>query len=201
MPNKSWFKNRLKDSFFLKAKKENYRSRAAYKLTEILQKYKMVKPGSSLLDVGAAPGSWTQVLTEIAGPRGRIVSVDLLEIVPIEGSHIIQGDIRDPAIQEMIGKLCPNRFDTIFSDMAPNTTGVHHADTGNSVDLVNLVLDLSKIWLKPNGNFVAKVFEGGEYKELHSKAKSLFTFAKSFKPTASLSESREIFLVCQGYKN
>jgi len=179
----------------LKAKRENYRSRAAYKLLEILEKYNLVNPDSNILDLGSAPGSWLQVLVNFVGKKGLVVGVDLKEVVPIEGTEILLGDIRDPAIQEKIRRLAPNGFDSVFSDLAPSTTGVHHADTGNSTELVHLVLDICSTMLKPEGNFAAKVFEGGEYKELHSRAKSMFEMAKSFKPSASLSESREIYLI------
>lgn len=199
MPNKNWFQNRLRDPFLLKARKENYRSRAAFKLVQILQKYKLIRPGNRVLDLGAAPGSWSQVLVKEVGPKGQVVGIDLLEIVPLDGASLIKGDICDPKNQAEIARLAPNGFDAIFSDMAPNTSGVHHADCGNSADLVHLVLDLSAQWLKPGGNFAAKVFEGAEYKDLHSRTKRLFQFAKSYKPEASLSESREIYLIGQGY--
>lgn len=199
MPNKNWYQARLKDPFLLKARKENYRSRAAFKLLQILEKYKLCKPGQKVLDIGAAPGSWTQVLSKAVGPKGLVVGVDLLPIDPLERAKLFQGDIRSPEIQAKISELAPQGYDSIFSDMAPNTTGVHHADTGNSVELVGLVLDFCPKWLKPGGNFVAKVFEGGDYKDLHSRVKSLFGFAKSYKPEASLSESREIYLVAQNF--
>jgi len=201
MPNKSWFQARLKDPFLLKARRENYRSRAAYKLQEINEKYRLIKPGQSLLDLGAAPGSWTQIALEILRGKGKIIGVDLLDIDPIENAILLKGDIRDLQIQNEIRKLCPQGFDTIISDMAPNTTGVHHADTANSAELVSLVLELCPIFLKPGGSLAAKVFEGGEYKELHSKVKSMFGFAKSFNPKASLSKSREVYIVAMNFQN
>jgi 23S rRNA (uridine2552-2'-O)-methyltransferase len=200
MSNKSWYQARLKDPFLLKARKENYRSRAAYKLQEMLEKYPLCRSGNKVLDVGAAPGSWTQVLLEKVGTKGLVIGVDLLPIEELAGAHLLTGDICDLAVQESIKKLCPQPFDAIFSDMAPNTTGIHHADTGQSVELVNLVLDLCPHWLKTGGHFIAKVFEGAEYKELHTKVKSLFGFAKSYKPSASLAQSREIYLIGQDYR-
>lgn len=200
MATPRWFQQRLRDPFLQKAHRENYRSRAAYKLQEIAEKYKLLKPGSHVLDLGAAPGSWTQVVVQVVGAKGLVVGIDLLEVEPIEGAHLIQGDIRDPKKQEEIRALSKRPFDLILSDMAPNTTGVHHADTANSVELVQLALELANTWLRPGGAFVAKLFEGAEYKELHTFAKSRFGFAKSFKPKASLAASREIYLVCQDFK-
>lgn len=200
MATPRWFQQRLRDPFLQKAHRENFRSRAAYKLQEIAEKYKLLRPGAHVLDLGAAPGSWTQVAIQTVGAKGLVVGIDLLAIDPIEGAHLIQGDIRDPKKQEEIKGLSKRPFDLILSDMAPNTTGVHHADTANSVELVQLALELSHTWLRPGGSFVAKLFEGAEYKELHTFAKSLFGFAKSFKPKASLAASREIYLVCQEFK-
>jgi len=200
MATPRWFQQRLRDPFLQKAHRENFRSRAAYKLQEIAEKYKLLRPGSHVLDLGAAPGSWTQVAMQAVGSKGLVVGIDLLAIEPVDGAHLIQGDIRDPKKQEEIKALSKRPFDLILSDMAPNTTGVHHADTANSVELVQLALELAHTWLKPGGSFVAKLFEGAEYKELHTLAKSLFGFAKSFKPKASLAQSREIYLVCQDFK-
>jgi len=200
VPNPNWFQQRLRDPFLKKAHSESLRSRAAYKLQEIHEKYKLIKPNHKVLDLGCAPGSWTQIAAKFLSPKGLLVGIDLVATEPVEGATILQGDIRDKAMQTKIRELCPNRFDLILSDMAPNTTGVHHADTANSADLVSLVLDLCSEWLKPGGSMVAKVFEGSEYQALHKRAKSLFDFAKSVNPEASLSRSREVYLVGQGYR-
>ncbi|NCB40629.1 MAG: RlmE family RNA methyltransferase, partial [Erysipelotrichia bacterium] len=157
---KAWFKNRLNDHYLQKSRADDYRSRAAYKLEEIDQKYRLIRPGMKILDLGAAPGSWTQyALRKVAG-KAKIVAIDLLEIAPIEGATILQGDIRDQQKQAQIIELAPNGLDLILSDMAPDTTGVHYADTENSAILVHLALDIAEKLLKPGGSFVAKVFEG-----------------------------------------
>lgn len=200
MPQKSWMKDRLKDHFLLKSRRECYRSRAAYKLQEINQKYQIISPGETILDLGAAPGSWTQIIVENLKGRGSVVSVDLLPIEPLDGAKIVQGDVREKSVQMILKELAPRGFDVIVSDMAPHTTGIHHADTSNSADLVILVLDLCLTLLKPGGSFVAKVFEGVEYKEVQMKAKSLFSFVKSCSPKASLSKSREIYLVALDFQ-
>ena len=197
---KAWFKNRLNDHYLQKSRADDYRSRAAYKLEEIDQKYRLIRPGMKILDLGAAPGSWTQyALRKVAG-KAKIVAIDLLEIAPIEGATILQGDIRDQQKQAQIIELAPNGLDLILSDMAPDTTGVHYADTENSAILVHLALDIAEKLLKPGGSLVAKVFEGAEYQQLLQRAKKLFGFAKSFNPKASLNRSRELFLIAQDFK-
>lgn len=197
---KAWFKDRLNDHYLQKSRVDDYRSRAAYKLEEIDQKYKLIKPGMKILDLGAAPGSWTQYALRKVNGKAKIVAIDLLEIAPIEGAIILQGDIRDPQKQAQIIELAPNGLDLILSDMAPDTTGVHFADTENSALLVHLALDIAEKLLRQGGNFVAKVFEGAEYQQLLQRTRKLFGFAKSFNPKASLTRSREIFLVAMDFK-
>lgn len=197
---KAWFKDRLNDHYLQKSRADSYRSRAAYKLEEIDQKYKLIKPGQKILDLGAAPGSWTQYVLRKVNGKAKVVAIDLLEIFPIEGAIIIRGDIRDSANQAQIIELAPHGLDVILSDMAPDTTGVHYADTENSALLVHLALDIAEKLLKPGGSFVAKVFEGAEYQQLLQRTRKLFGFAKSFNPKASLTRSREIFLVAQDFK-
>ena len=200
MAKKAWFNNRLNDHYLKKSRRDNYRSRAVYKLEEIDQKYKLLKPKMSVLDLGAAPGSWSQYVATAIGTKGKIIAIDLLPISPIEGVYIIEGDIRDQENRDEISKLAKGKVDVLLSDMAPDTTGVHHTDTEDSALLVHLALDMAEKLLKPGGSFVAKVFEGSEYKELLDRAKKMFGFAKSFNPKASLSRSREIFLVAQKFK-
>ncbi len=197
---KAWYKNRLNDHYLLKARADNYRSRAAYKLEEIDKKYRLLRPGQKILDLGAAPGSWSQYAMRTLKGRGSIIAIDLLEIEPIKGVTIIQGDFLDESNQEKIIELAPEGLDLILSDIAPDTTGIHHADTDSSVKMVNLALDMAEKLLKPKGSLVAKVFEGGEYHLLLRRAKGMFQMAKSFHPKASLSRSRELFLVAQNYK-
>lgn len=200
MAVKAWFKDRLNDPWLRKARQEQFRSRAAYKLEEIHRKYKILKPGMKILDLGAAPGSWTQMALNCMNGKGLVVAIDLLPIEPIAGALIIQGDIRAEESQKLIAEAGKGKFDVILSDMAPDTTGIHHADTSNSAALVALALDLCDRWLKPGGSFVAKVFEGSEFKDLHAQAKKHFDFLKSVNPEASLARSREVYLVGTGYK-
>lgn len=197
---KAWFKDRLNDHYLQKSRIDDFRSRAAYKLEEIDQKYKLIKPGQKILDLGAAPGSWTQYALRKVNGKAKVIAIDLLEIAPIEGAIIIRGDIRAPENQARIIELAPHGLDIILSDMAPDTTGVHFADTENSALLVHLALDIAEKLLKPGGSFVAKVFEGAEYLPLLQRTRKLFGFAKSFNPKASLTRSREIFMVAQDFR-
>lgn len=197
---KAWFKNRLNDHFLLKSRVDDYRSRAAYKLEEINQKYNLLKPGCKVLDLGAAPGSWSQYVMRTVKGNAKIIAIDLLEIEPIDGVTILQGDFLDEKNQNKIIELAPKGLDLILSDIAPDTTGLHYADTENSFIMVNLALDIAQKLLKPGGSFVAKVFEGAEYQTLLKRARSMFEFAKSFNPKASLNRSRELFLVARNFK-
>lgn len=200
MSNKAWFKKRLEDPYLKKAQQEGYRSRAAYKLEEIDKKYKLIKPGQKILDAGAAPGSWCEYAINKTKQKATIIAIDLLEIEPIKNVKIIKGDICDKNKQSQIKELAAGKLDLILSDMAPDTTGIHHADTESSTQLVHTLLDLAQLTLKNKGSFVAKVFEGAEYSQLLKRAKQMFTFAKSFSPKASLKQSRELYLVAIDFK-
>ena len=140
---KAWFKNRLNDHFLLKSRADDYRSRAAYKLEEINQKYNLLKPGCKVLDLGAAPGSWSQYVMRTVKGNAKIIAIDLLEIEPIDGVTILQGDFLDEKNQNKIIELAPKGLDLILSDIAPDTTGLHYADTENSFIMVNLALDIA----------------------------------------------------------
>lgn len=200
MTNKAWFKERLQDPFLLKARQDDYRSRAAYKLIEIAGKYGIIRPGFTVLDLGAAPGSWSQIALKLAGKKGTVVAIDLLDIANIDHVNIIKGDLRDAQVIAKAESFTPKGFDAIISDAAPDTTGVHFADSSDSTELVHSILDLYIPLLKPGGSFTAKVFEGSEFKKLLDRIRKLFKFAKSFSPKASLSRSREVYVVAQGYE-
>ncbi len=201
MANKAWFQQRLRDPFLQRAHRENYRSRAAYKLLEIQEKHRILAAGNRVLDLGCAPGSWTQVVAKIVGAKGVVIGIDLLDTEPVEGATLVRGDFTDMRIRtDLLARFGGKKCDAVLSDMAPNTTGIHHADTERSRELVDLALSTAIEMLKPGGHFVAKVFEGPEYRELLMRAKKAFEFAKSFAPEASLKHSREIFLVAKGFR-
>ncbi len=189
----------LHDQFFRKAKAEGYLARSAYKLTEIDDRYKLLRRGDAVLDVGCSPGSWMQVAAERIGKRGVVIGIDLKEVdVEIAPNvHAVQGDITQIDPNELLGAN-GKKFDVVLSDMAPNTTG--HGDDLRSADLCRALLGLLPALLRKNGNLTMKVLEGAEYTALLSETKAMFRAAKGFKPAASREMSNEMFIVAHGYK-
>lgn len=190
---------KLHDRFFKQAKAEGYLARSAYKLKEIQEKRKILRPGSRVLDLGCAPGSWLQVASEIVGPKGAVVGIDLQEVGPgfAENVHAVQGDIYKVQPTDLLA-LSRGLFDAVISDMAPSTTG--HGDDFLSVRLCRRVLELLPPLLKPGGNLAMKVLEGSEFPELLKECKALFREVRPLKPEASRDISREIFIVGLGYR-
>jgi 23S rRNA (uridine2552-2'-O)-methyltransferase len=189
----------VQDHFFKEARREGYRSRAAYKLLEIDDRRKVLAKGDLVLDCGAAPGSWMQVAAARVGPEGRILGVDLM---PIEANGLpgnvttFEGDVREIDLVEALG----DRADVVLSDMALSTTGTPSADQFRSAHLCGELLDLLPALLRRGGNCVMKVFEGEAYPELLQRSARMFDRAKGFKPQASRSESVEIYVVCHDFK-
>ena len=187
----------VQDHWFRQAKREGYRSRAAFKLTEIDDKKKVLSKGDRVLDCGAAPGSWCQVAARRVGPRGSVVGVDLKSIdssgLP-PNVTLLEADLREIELESIGGTM----FDVVLSDMAPDTTGDHFGDHHRSIRLCNELLDRAHIWLRPGGNLVMKVFEGEAYRDLLDRAGAMFSKAKGFKPVASRGESVEMFVICAG---
>ena len=184
--------------YFKQAKREGYRSRAAYKLIEIDERKKVLRSGYRVLDLGAAPGSWSQVAARRVGRRGEVIGVDLKLIDPTgvpENVRFIECDLREVSFEELGGLP----FDVIVSDMAPDTTGDPFGDHHRSMRLCNELLDRSAHWLKPGGNLVMKVFEGEAYRDLLGRVQNEFDKGKGFKPKASRTESVEMFVVAHGY--
>ena len=184
----------LQDHFFREAKRNGYRSRAAYKLIEIDDKKKIFNSGDVVLDLGAAPGSWLQVAAKRVGKHGTVIGVDLKEIEGFESNQItlMQDDVTTLSPESFDGEL----FDVILSDMAPNTTGTRTIDHHGSVNLCHTALKLSRRLLKPTGNLVMKVLEGEAYKALLDLAATYFESAKGYKPKASRAISTEMYIVC-----
>ena len=185
----------LHDFFFKEAKRNGFRSRAAYKLTEIDDKKHIFKKSNIVLDLGCAPGSWLQVVSQRVGPSGKAIGVDLQEVdqtnLP-KNVTTLQKDVTLLTPDTFDGEL----FDVVLSDMAPNTTGVRTTDHHGSVRLCNCALDLSTSLLKPHGNLVMKVLEGEAYPDLLERCSKMFEFAKGFKPKASRAISTEMFVIC-----
>ncbi|MBY0113272.1 MAG: RlmE family RNA methyltransferase [Phycisphaerales bacterium] len=189
----------LHDEFFKKAKAEGYLARSAYKLKEIQERHRILRSGMKVVDLGCAPGSWLQVASEIVGPKGLVIGIDLQEVRPglAENVHTIVGDIFKTDAAALL--LDPDaKFNAVISDMAPSTTG--HGDDAISVRLCRRVLELLPAMLAPGGSCVMKVLEGGGYPELLKDCQRLFAKAKGLKPKASRDLSREIFIVAEGYK-
>lgn len=190
-----------KDSFYKKAKLEGYRSRASYKLLELNQKYKLFRKNDAVLDVGAAPGGWSQVALQLLGEKGIVVAVDILDINPLNDKrfHFIKGDIRDENTLSEITKYASS-FDIVISDIAPNTTGQKFVDHQNSINLIKIVINFIMKTLKKNGIFLFKLFDGEERESLVKDLKELFEDIKIIRPDATRKNSFEIYLICKGYK-
>ncbi len=207
--NKAWLHDHINDPYVKLATKEGYRARAAYKLKEIDESLGLVKPGQLVVDLGCAPGAWSQYLRRRMSPggaaagelNGTIVSLDLLPMEPIEGVTFLQGDFReDDLLQQLLGVLSGRKADLVVSDMAPNLSGIHSADAARVSHLIELAIDFVQNHLKPEGALVAKVFHGSGYDELVKLFKANFRVVKPFKPKASRDKSAETFLVGVGLK-
>ena len=194
--SKNWIKGHVKDPFVIQAQKDGYRSRAAYKLIEIDKKYKIIKSGITAVDLGAAPGGWSQVLSKKIGLKGKVVGIDLLEVSPIKGIDFIQGDfMQEEILNEMVDKLENKPVDLVISDMAPNITGIKTVDQTGAMYLTELALDFSLKWLKPGGHFLVKTFIGADFDELVKKMRPEFEKVITVKPKASRDRSSEVYLL------
>jgi 23S rRNA (uridine2552-2'-O)-methyltransferase len=200
--SKAWMHEHINDEFVKRAQKEGYRARAAYKLTEIDDKDKLIKPGMTIVDLGATPGSWSQVVMQRLKGQGRIIALDLLEMEPIKGVEFIQGDFREDAVlKQLENSLNGKQVDLVIADMAPNITGITIVDQAGAAYLTELALEFSKEWLKPNGNFLVKVFIGEGFDEILKNMRLLFDKVVTRKPKASRGRSNEVYLLGIGRKN
>ncbi len=196
MANKNWRKQQGKDKFFRMAKEEGYRARSAYKLEGINQKFRVLRKGDRVLDIGAAPGSWSQIAEGIVGEQGLVVAVDIQPMEPLGGVTIIQGDIREPAVAEQIRVAAGGEpFNTVISDIAPNTTGITVTDHARSIELSLFALTIALQQLRKGGNFVTKVFAGEDFADLFALTKRYFRRVSAFDPEATRKESKETFIV------
>ena len=199
--SKRWLTEHFNDHYVQKAQKQGLRSRAAFKLDEIQQKEDLIKPGMTVVDLGAAPGSWSQRVTELVGEQGQVIACDILEMDSIPGVDFLQGDFREEAVlNALLNRIGGNHVDIILSDMAPNMSGNNVADQAQSMYLCELALDMCQQVLKPNGSFIIKVFQGEGFDEFFKALKDSFKTIKTRKPDSSRARSREVYLVATGYK-
>jgi len=195
----AWLKRHVNDPYVHRAKTHGYRSRAAYKLIEIADREGFARPGDAVVDLGAAPGGWAQVLANRVGRSGRVMAVDLLEIAPIPGVTVLRGDFREETVlQRLEDALGGRKLDLVVSDMAPNLSGVRATDQARSVHLCELALAFAREHLKPRGAFLVKAFQGTGYPEFLAAMRAVFITVASRKPGASRGDSKEMYLVGKG---
>lgn len=205
--NREWIERHINDPFVKKSRQDGYRSRAAYKLAEIDEREKLLRPGARVVDLGAAPGSWAQVVRErLAAPdgaiQGRIVALDILPMEPLPDVDFIQGDFREQAVADQLAALLGGeKVDVVLSDMAPNLSGVAAADAARSALLNELALEFALAHLKPGGAFVSKAFQGSGYSQFVEALKRHFKAVVTRKPAASRDTSAETYLVARGLKD
>ena len=193
--SKSWMNEHVSDAYVKKAKMAGYRSRAAFKLIEANDKYQFLEKKMNVVDLGSAPGSWSQVLASLMDGNGNIFALDLLDIDPIKGVDFIQGDFCEQGVLEILEKkLDKTRLDLVISDLAPNISGIKSADQAGIIYLNELALQFAVDWLKPKGNFLVKSFIGAEFDDYVREVKKYFKAVYTFKPKSSRNRSSEIFV-------
>jgi 23S rRNA (uridine2552-2'-O)-methyltransferase len=197
----AWLREHHDDKYVLQARRDGYRSRAVYKLIEIQQKDQVLKPGQFVVDLGAAPGGWSEYAAQFIGRKGRLIAVDLLPIDPIAGAEIIKGDFTEVEILDQILNLCKGqKIDLVLSDMAPNLSGMDSVDQPKSMYLAELALELARDNLAENGQFVSKLFQGEGFDSYKKSLHQVFNSVKMRKPDASRPRSREIYAICRGLR-
>ncbi len=199
---KAWVRERKRDYYYRKAKEEKYRSRATYKLLQAVKKYRFLKKGDVVVDLGAAPGGWLQVSREIVGEEGFVLGVDLKKVKPLEAAnvHTIVGDITDSETQKQIERILPASADAVISDVSPSISGVWEVDHARQVDLARESLRIALNLLKDGGNFFVKVFQGDMFQDFVEEVKQHFVRVEIIKPEASRAKSAEIFVLGIGSK-
>lgn len=198
--SKAWMMEHVNDAWVQRAKAEGYRSRAAFKLMEIDERDRLLKPGGVVVDLGAAPGSWCQVVIKKVGPKGKVFALDLLEIEPVTGVDFLQGDFTEDAVLAALEeRLDGQAVDVVLSDMAPNMSGIELVDQARSIHLAELALDFCESHLKPGGAFLVKVFQGQGFMEFREAAQKRFQSFQVRKPKASRDRSAEVFLLGTGF--
>ena len=199
--SRAWLHEHVTDQYVQRAKAEGYRSRASFKLMEIDDRDRLIRPGEVVVDLGAAPGGWSQVVAQRLKGRGRIVALDLLEIHPLHGVTFIQGDFREEVVLAELEKVLEGeRVGLVLSDMAPNMSGVPVSDQARVMHLAELGLEFARAWLKPDGAYLVKVFQGYGYEDFVKAMRETFKTVATRKPEASRDRSAEVYLLGRGLK-
>jgi 23S rRNA (uridine2552-2'-O)-methyltransferase len=196
-----WLKEHFDDPYVKMAQKDGYRSRASYKLLELQEKDRLLRPGMTVVDLGAAPGGWSQVTSRVIGDRGRLIASDILEMDSIPDVTFIQGDFTDDKVfQQLLGAIGEHPVDLVISDMAPNMSGVRTADQARAMYLCELALDLAGRVLRPGGDFLIKIFQGEGFDQYLKQVRDEFDKVQMRKPLSSRDRSREQYLLARGYR-
>lgn len=197
----AWLREHFDDHYVKEAKRLGLRSRAAFKLMEIQEKDRLIKPGMVVVDLGAAPGGWSQFAMELVGDRGRVIASDILPMDSLAGVEFVEGDFTEESVfNELMDLVGDNKADLVISDMAPNMSGMQAVDQPRSMYLAELALDMAKQVLKPGGSIIFKVFQGEGFDELLREMRPAFVQTVTRKPASSRSRSREVYLVAKSYK-
>ncbi len=200
--SKRWLQEHFNDPYVKLAHEQGYRSRAAFKLLEIQTKTRLIKPGMNIVDLGAAPGSWSQVVVELMKGNGQIFALDILPMDPISGVDYLQGDFREQAVYDaLLEKVGQNKIDLVICDISPNTSGIESVDQPRSMYLVELALEFAEQVLAPGGGFLVKVFQGVGFDELIRATRTRFNTVTTRKPKASRPRSREVYLHAKNFEN
>ena len=199
--SQNWLREHFNDPYVKMAQKDGYRSRASYKLLEIQEKDRILRPGNTVIDLGAAPGGWSQVTSRVLGDKGRLIASDILEMDSIPDVTFIQGDFTEESVLAQILEAVGNHpVDLVISDMAPNLSGVKLADQARAMYLCELALDLAGQVLRPGGDFLIKIFQGEGFDVYHKQVRTMFDKVQMRKPLSSRDRSREQYLLARGFR-
>jgi len=199
--SKAWLREHVTDPYVKRAQAEGYRSRAAYKLQQLAARDKLLKPGMIVVDLGAAPGGWSQIAAKAVQPGGRVIALDILEMEPLAGVRLVRGDVEDESTLQALEQLLQGEsVDLVLSDMAPNISGIPSVDQARSAALCEVALEFAVRHLKPRGNLLVKAFQGSGYEGFLKRMRGLFGEVLVRKPEASRSRSREVYLLGKGLR-